>query len=56
MQAVQRCSDAGARSLQCCSDAQCCSGHLLLAKVQAVEAVQAVQRCFQEDVQQGLDA
>ena len=30
--------------------------HLVLAEVQAVEAVQAVQRCFEEDVQQCLDA
>jgi hypothetical protein len=28
----------------------------VLAEVQAVEAVQAVQRCFEEDVQVGLDA
>ena len=29
---------------------------LVLAEVEAVEAVQAVQRCFDEDVQQCLDA
>ena len=35
---------------------QCRSGHLVLVEVQAVEAVLAVQRCFEEDVQQCLDA
>ena len=29
--------------------------HLVLAEVQAVEAVQAVQRCFEKDAQQCLD-